>query len=503
MTLPSHVTHLVVGAGFAGVCTAIKLTEDGETDFAVIESGPDVGGTWRDNTYPGACCDVPSQLYSLSFAPNPEWTSSYSPQPEIQTYIQKVAHDADILDRFHFDTPLLDAAWDDAAQVWRARTPAGELTATTLVNCSGGLSAPRLPDIEGIDGFGGEIFHSARWDHDVDLAGKRVAVIGTGASAIQIVPEMQKVAGRLDVYQRSAPWVIPRNDRTYTRPERTALRHVPALRRLYRTGIYWAHEGYVPAFTWQPRLVAPAEKAALANIRKAIKDPDLRTRVTPNFRLGCKRVLRSNTYYPALAADNVDLVTDPIARITPTGIVTGDGVEHPVDVIVVATGFHTTDLPIAEHIVGREGRALAQVWDKEGMAAYKGTTVHGFPNLFLVVGPNTGQGHTSMVFIIESQVAYIRDALRAMRAHALAALEPRADAQRRWNADLQKRMRRTVWNTGGCSSWYLDEHGRNTVLWPKSTFTFRRLLSAFDAEAYDVRTAPAARADLSEEGVPA
>ena len=314
---------------------------------------------------------------------------------------------------------------------------------------------------------------------------------------------MQKVAGRLDVYQRSAPWVIPRNDRTYTRPERTALRHVPALRRLYRTGIYWAHEGYVPAFTWQPRLVAPAEKAALANIRKAIKDPDLRTRVTPNFRLGCKRVLRSNTYYPALAADNVDLVTDPIARITPTGIVTGDGVEHPVDVIVVATGFHTTDLPIAEHIVGREGRALAQVWDKEGMAAYKGTTVHGFPNLFLVVGPNTGQGHTSMVFIIESQVAYIRDALRAMRAHALAALEPRADAQRRWNADLQKRMRRTVWNTGGCSSWYLDEHGRNTVLWPKSTFTFRRLLSAFDAEAYDVRTAPAARADLSEEGVPA
>jgi cation diffusion facilitator CzcD-associated flavoprotein CzcO len=504
MTLPRHVTHLVVGAGFAGVCTAIKLTEDGETDVAVIEQGSDVGGTWRDNTYPGACCDVPSQLYSFSFASNPEWSSSYSPQPEIQAYIQKVARDSGILDRFHFDTPMTDACWDDAAQVWRVRTPSGELTATTLTTCTGGLSAPKVPVIEGIDDFAGEIFHSARWDHDAELEGKRVAVIGTGASAIQIVPELQKVVGHLDVYQRTAPWVIPRNDRTYPRLERLALRRLPALRRLYRTGIYWAHEGYVPAFTWQPRLVAPAEKAALANLRKGIKDPDLRARVTPRFRLGCKRVLRSNTYYPALAADNVDLVTEPIARVTPAGIVTADGVEHPVDVVVVATGFHTTDLPIAEHIVGREGRSLAQVWGEGGMAAYKGTTVHGFPNLFLMVGPNTGQGHTSMVFIIESQVAYLRDAIRVMRAHGLAEVEPRADTQRRWNAGLQKRMRRTVWNTGGCSSWYLDEHGRNTTLWPKATFTFRRLLAAFDPEAYDVRPAAATNpSHRSGEEVPA
>jgi cation diffusion facilitator CzcD-associated flavoprotein CzcO len=502
MTLPRNVTHLVIGAGFAGICTAIKLTEDGETDFAVLERGPDVGGTWRDNTYPGACCDVPSQLYSLSFAPNPEWSSSYSPQLAIQTYLQQVARDAGVLDRFHFDTAMLDATWDDEAQVWRVRTSDGDLTATTLINCSGGLSEPKLPEIEGIESFGGEVFHSARWDHDADLAGKRVAVIGTGASAIQIVPELQKVAGHLDVYQRTAPWVIPRNDRTYPRLERVALRRLPALRRLYRAGIYWSHEGYVPAFTWQPRLVAPAEKAALANLRKGIKDPGLRAKVTPNFRLGCKRVLRSNTYYPALAADNVDLVTDPIARITPTGIVTADGVEHPVDAVVVATGFYTTDLPISAHIAGRDGRTLAQVWDKDGPAAYKGTTVHGFPNLFLVVGPNTGQGHTSMVFIIEAQVAYIRDAVRSMRAHGLAALEPRADVQQRWNTALQKRMRRTVWNTGGCSSWYLDRHGKNTVLWPKSTVTFRRLLSAFDPEAYDVRAASAA-ADRSGEGVPA
>ncbi|MDX6359663.1 MAG: hypothetical protein QOH37_2717, partial [Nocardioidaceae bacterium] len=368
MALPGHVSHLVVGAGFAGVCTAIKLAEDGETDFAVLEQSSDVGGTWRDNTYPGACCDIPSQLYSFSFAPNPEWSSSYSPQPEIQAYIQQVARDSGLLDRFHFDTPMTDARWDDDARVWRVRTPSGELTASTLTNCTGGLSAPRLPDIEGLDGFAGEIFHSARWDHDADLAGKRVAVIGTGASAIQIVPELQKVAGHLDVYQRSAPWVIPRNDRTYSRLERRALRRLPALRRLYRTGIYWAHEGYVPAFTWQPRLVAPAEKAALVNLRKGIKDPALRAKVTPHFRLGCKRVLRSNTYYPALAADNTALVTDPIARVTSDAIVTADGVEHPADVIVVATGFHTTDLPIAAHIVGRDGLSLAQVWADGGMA---------------------------------------------------------------------------------------------------------------------------------------
>jgi cation diffusion facilitator CzcD-associated flavoprotein CzcO len=502
MTLPRHVTHLVVGAGFAGVGTAIKLAEDGETDVAVIEQGSDVGGTWRDNTYPGACCDIPSQLYSFSFAPNPEWSSSYSPQPEIQAYVQKVARDAGILDRCHFQTPMTDARWDDDARLWRVRTPSGELTATTLTSCTGGLSAPKLPDIEGIDSFAGALFHSARWDHDADLEGKRIAVIGTGASAIQIVPEMAKVAGHLDVYQRSAPWVIPRNDRVYSRPERWALRHLPALGKLYRTGIYWAHEGYVPAFTWQPRLAAPAEKAALANLHKGIKDPALRAKVTPHFRLGCKRVLRSNTYYPALAADVTDLVTEPIAKITAHAIVTTDGVEHPVDVIVVATGFHTTDLPIASRIVGRDGRSLSQVWDETGMAAYKGTTVHGFPNLFLMVGPNTGQGHTSMIFVIESQIAYLRDAIRTMRARGVAELEPRADAQRRWNSDLQKRMRRTVWSTGGCSSWYLDDHGRNTTLWPKATFTFRRLLASFDPEAYDVRPARAAGSDAVE-GVPA
>jgi cyclohexanone monooxygenase len=493
MRLPQRVDHLIVGSGFAGLCAAIKLTEDGETDFVVIEKADDVGGTWRDNTYPGACCDVPSQLYSFSFARNPEWSSSYSPQPEIWTYLQQVADEYAVRDKIAFDTELERATWDDEAQVWRCRTSSGDVVARTLVTGTGGLSEPRLPDIEGIDTFEGSLFHSARWDHAVDLAGKRVAVIGTGASAIQIVPEVQQVAAHLDVYQRTAPWVIPRNDRRYPRVERLALRHLPALAKLYRTGIYWAHEGYVPAFTWQPRLGAPAQKAATINIHKAIKDPELRAKVTPTFQLGCKRVLRSNTYYPALAAENVDVVTDPIARITPTGIVTGDGPgggrEHPVDVIVVATGFWTTELPITERVVGRDGRTLAEEWSAAGMSAYKGTTVHGFPNLFMMTGPNTGQSHTSVVFTIESQVAYLRDALRTMRERGYAALEPRAEPQRRWNSNVQRRMRHTVWNTGGCSSWYLDTHGRNTVLWPKSTFTFRRKLARFDLDAYDVRVA--------------
>lgn len=487
--LPASVTHLVVGAGFAGLGAAIKLDGAGETDFAVIEKDAGVGGTWRANTYPGAACDVPSQLYSFSFAPNPDWSRSFSPQPEIHAYLQRVARESGVLDRVWFDTTLEEARYDEQAQRWVARTSRGEVTATTLITGSGGLSEPRLPDIDGIEDFAGEVFHSARWDHDVDLAGKRVAVIGTGASSIQIVPEIAEVVGHLDVYQRTAPWVIPRNDRRYTRLERLLFRHVPAVQRAYRTATYWARESYVPAFTWRPRLATPARRAALLNIARGIPDPDLRARVTPDYAIGCKRILLSNTYYPALARDHVDLVTDPIATVTADAVVTTDGVERPVDVLVVATGFHTTEQPIAERIRGRDGRSLAQAWADGGMAAYKGTTVHGFPNLFQLVGANTALGHSSMVFVIESQIAYVLDAIATMRVNRYAAVEPRRDAQDAWNRDLQRRMRRTVWSTGGCASWYLDAHGRNTTLWPRATFTFRSLLSRFDVDAYDVEAA--------------
>lgn len=486
--LPREVDTLIVGAGFAGLAAAIKLDEDGR-EFIAVDKGSSVGGTWRDNTYPGAACDVPSQLYSFSFAPG-DWSRSFSSQPEIKDYLDTVAQRRGVLDRFVFDTTVDDAVWDEESARWQVSTSAGVIRAKVLISGAGGLSEPKLPEIEGIDDFAGEVFHSARWNHDVDLSGKRIAVIGTGASAIQIVPELQEIAGHVDVYQRTAPWVIPRHDRTYPALERLALRRIPGLQKLYRTAIYWGRETYVPAFTLAPELAKPVELVARNAIRSGIDDPRLRREVTPDFRVGCKRILISNRWYPALAAENVDLVTAPISRITPRGVVTSDGTHRDIDVLVVATGFHTTDQPFAHHIVGREGRTLAEVWAGSGQAAYRGTTIHGFPNLFQIVGPNTGLGHSSMVFVIESQVAYLRDALRVMERDSLATVEPRADVQARWNRRLQGRMARTVWNTGGCASWYLDDHGRNTTLWPRSTVALRLGLARFDPSSYEVRTAP-------------
>ena len=485
--LPTHVHTFVIGAGFAGLCAAIKLDEAGEHDFLVVERGSDVGGTWRDNTYPGAACDVPSQLYSFSFAPNPEWSRSFSPQAEIQAYIQRVADRSGVLDRFRFDTSLEDARWDDEAQVWQVRTTgrsAGSFTADVVVSAAGALSDARLPDIDGIDSFDGEVFHSSQWRHDFDLTGKRVAVIGTGASAVQIVPEIAERVAHLDVYQRTAPHVIPRRDRAYTGPEKLAFKHVPGVQQAYRTSIYWAREAFVPAFVWDARIAAPAKKAATMNINKGISDPELRAKVTPDFEIGCKRILISNDWYPALDRDDVDLVTDTIEKVTPRGIVTADGTEREIDVLIVATGFLATDLPIAKHLHGRDGTSLAQHFAEHGMQAYKGSTVHGFPNLFFVVGPNTGLGHSSMVLMIEAQVAYLVDALARMREGGVATVEPTQQAQDAWNDDLQRRMRRTVWSTGGCSSWYLDAHGRNVTLWPRTTYTFRRLTARFDTENY-------------------
>jgi cyclohexanone monooxygenase len=485
VSLPSHVEHLVVGAGFAGIALAVGLQDDAE-DFLVIEKDAGPGGTWWANTYPGATCDIPSHLYSYSWAPNPDWSHAYSPQPEILAYLEKVVAEAGVLDRFHFGVELLEAAWDDDAMLWRVRTSAGDLTSTTLLNATGGLSAPRLPDIEGIGSFAGHLFHTAQWDHDVDLAGRRVAVVGTGASAIQVVPAIQPEVGHLDVYQRSAPWVIPRDDHPFTAAQKRRWRRFPQLRKAMVAKLYWSHEALVPGITRWQRLNWPVERLGRLNLAKGVKDPVLRKKLTPRFGVFCKRILISNDYYPAMSADNVEVVTDPIARITPTGVVTCDGIERPVDVIVVATGFRATDPPIAHLIRGRDGRTLAETWAAAGMTSYKCCTEAGFPNLFSVLGANSGQGHTSVILYIEALTDYVRQAIRTMRRGRYAAVEPRAEAQARWNSGIQRRMRTTVWVRGGCTSWYLDEHGRNPVSWPGSTGSFRRAVRSFDVDAYDV-----------------
>jgi cyclohexanone monooxygenase len=482
--LPARVSVLVLGAGFAGVATAIKLVESGERDFLCIDRGAEVGGTWRDNTYPGAACDVPSQLYSFSFALNPDWSRSFSAQPEIQAYLRKVAGDSGLLHRFRFGVEFEGASWDPDAELWRVETSAGPVAARLLVSAAGALSAPKLPDLAGLARFEGAVFHSAEWNHQEDLTGKRVAVIGTGASAIQIVPAIAGRVARLQVYQRTAPWVLPRHDRAYHRLEKLAMRRLPGYQRALRTLIYLGREATVPMFIAAPRIGSLVSRSASANIDRAISDPVLRAKVQPHFALGCKRVLISNDWYPALTRDNVELVTDPISHLTPGAIVTADGTVRDADVLIVATGFHATEQPIADLIKGRDGRTLGQAWSERGVQGYKGATVHGFPNLFLVVGPNTGLGHSSMVFMIEAQVAYLVDAWRQMRSRGLASVEPTAAAESAWNADLQRRMRRTVWSTGGCRSWYLDAHGRNVALWPRTTYKFRRLTASFDLDAY-------------------
>ncbi|MGH3026246.1 MAG: flavin-containing monooxygenase, partial [Gaiellaceae bacterium] len=413
-------------------------------------------------------------LYSYSFELNPDWSRSFSPQAEIQDYLRSVAAKYEIGDKHLFDTEVTIARWDEAAHQWLVDTTSGRFSSDVLVGAVGALCEPNLPDIAGIDSFGGEVFHSARWDHDADLAGKRVALIGTGASAIQIGPEIARDVAHLDVYQRTAPWVMPRHDRAYSGVESFAYKHVPLLQRAAREAIYWGREAFVLGFAFQPRLLQVAQQAARRNIAKGIGDPQLRARVTPDWQIGCKRILISNTWYPMLAQSHVDLVTDGIAEIRGNSIVSTDGTVREVDAIIVATGFHVTDSPTYERIVGRNGRSLASVWDEQGQQAYKGAAVAGFPNLLFVVGPNTGLGHSSMVYMIESHLNYLSSALQTMDRQQLTTFEVRPDVQRAYNDDLQGHMGRTIWKTGGCASWYLDKHGNNTTLWPGVTFAFRR-----------------------------
>ncbi|WP_433601569.1 flavin-containing monooxygenase [Nocardia sp. CA-135953] len=491
-----HVKTIIIGSGFAGLGLAIRLSKQGRNDYLVLERGGDVGGTWRDNTYPGAACDVPSHLYSYSFALNPNWSRSFSEQGEIQQYIQGVAREYNVLDKHLFNCDVTAARWNNATNLWHIESTKGSFTADTVVSAVGALCEPALPDIKGINGFEGEIFHSARWNHDADLTGKRVAIIGTGASAIQIVPSIAPQVAHLDVYQRTAPWLLPRMDRPYTLPERLAFRHIPGFQRLSRAAIYAARETQVVGLAKVPALMQAFELIAKAKLQLEIRDPELRKKVTPNFRIGCKRMLISNDYYPALSRPNVDVVTDGITEVRANSIVTNDGTERETDALIVATGFHVTDSPTYNAISGKDGRTLAEVFDEVGQQGYKGSAVANFPNMFFLLGPNVGLGHTSMVYMIESQINYIADALATVDRLGLRTVEVKRAVQDTYNKNLQGKLVKSVWSTGGCASWYLDKHGNNTTLWPDFTFEFRRITKNFDVAAYETTSVESSRDDL-------
>ena len=488
--LPAEVRIAVIGAGFGGLGTAIRLKQAGIHDFVVLERGDDVGGTWRDNSYPGCACDVPSHLYSFSFAPNPDWSRAFSAQPEIFAYLQRCADQFGLRSHIYLGANVNEARWDDERKRWRVRTARGEVTCQVLVAAQGPLSDPSLPAIPGLASFAGETFHSATWNHDYDMEGKRVAVVGTGASAIQFVPYVQKHAAQLTLFQRTAPWVMPRRDRAINGWEKKLYRHLPPAQRALRAGIYWGREMMVLPLTGNDRMLSIGEKIARKFLAQQVPDPALRAKLTPHFRLGCKRVLLSNDYYPTLAQPNVDVVTDGIVEAVPEGLVTigpdGERAVHEVDAIVFGTGFHVTDVPLAAHLIGKDGRTLREHWDDVGMSALHGATVSGFPNLFLLVGPNTGLGHNSIIFMIEAQLNYLLGALETMETCGASSFEPRADVERTYNAGIQQQLAGTVWNTGGCASWYLDPQGRNTTLWPTFTFRFRQLVRRFNPADYEI-----------------
>lgn len=481
----AHVRVAIIGAGFTGLAMVHALRKAGIEDWLILERSEDVGGVWRSNTYPGIACDVPSHLYSFSFAPNPDWERTFSSGRQIWEYSQKVAKDLNIAERTRFGEEVLDASWDEDRAVWSIRTTTLELTADVLIDGSGVLTDPTYPDIEGLDRFQGALFHSGDWNHDHDLTGARVAVIGTGASAIQIVPELQKRVAHLTVFQRTAGWVIPRNDRDVTDAERRVLRAVPQLQKLIRGWQFVYRDGVMLKVMHHRRFRRFIQAISKAYMRATIDDPALRAKLTPDFEVGCKRILITSVWYPALNQPNVDLETSRITEIREHGVVTADGVEHEVDAIVCATGFHVTDPPIAGRIHGRDGQTLAAWWG-DAPKAYRGLTTANFPNMFRIGSIGTGTGHMSQIMQIESGAAYVIDALRTMEERGLSSVEVTQDAQDQYARKVHEMVKGTVWAVGGCDSWYLDPSGEPSAVWPSSAWHYRKWTKHFDAEAYRV-----------------
>lgn len=479
---------LIVGAGFAGIGLAIRLLLEGIESFTIVEATGDVGGVWRDNTYPGAACDVMSHLYSFSFEPWPGWTRQYARQREIHEYLRRCfeKHGLRRFTRFH--AKVVEARFDASRGVWEATLDDGQrLHARVLVSGVGTFGRPQIPEIPGLDSFPGPTLHSAHWDHAATLAGKRVAVVGTGASAIQVVPELAGVASQLTVFQRTPAWIPEKPDRAIGPLERALYELVPATQRLHRDKIYWANELLgATAFIHAPRLRRLGERMALRNLKKHIKDPALRAKLTPAYEMGCKRVLPSNTFYPALARPDVELVAEGLASVRGRTLVGAEGTARDVDAVVFCTGFQIVDEPAPFSLLGLDGADLRARWATEARA-YLGTTVPGFPNLFIITGPNTGLGHNSMVFMMEAQFEYILDAIRTMRARRLRWVDVREDALSEFVIEMERRAAGTTWRSG-CKSWYLNRAGRSVGLWPGYTFEYQRRTRRFDVECYD--TAP-------------
>jgi len=495
---------VVVGAGFSGVGMAIRLEQMGIDDFVVLDRGNDLGGTWRDNSYPGAACDVPSNLYSFSFALNPHWSRSFPSQAEIWDYMRDVVNEHDVARHMRYDHAVDEARWDPARQEWTVRTtgtPAAPRSggdpgravyrAPVLIWATGSLSEPAIPDFPGLERFGGKVFHSARWEHGYDLAGKRVAVVGTGASAIQFVPQIQPLVSRLYLYQRTPPWIFPRGDRAVSPVRQLLYKALPPLQRLSRLRIYLTFEFLLSVFIGRgdagARRKGVVRKRALDHLCSQVSDEALREKLTPHYEPGCKRLLLSDDYYPSLCQPNVELVDAPVASFGEHEVIDQSGVARPVDVVIMGTGFEAAEPPYAEHIVGSDGTRLSDVWKSDGVEAYAGCSVAGFPNLFLMIGPNSTLAHNSMIYMIESHINYIASALEFMRRPGVRSVEVRPAVQRRYNERLQAALEHSVWTEGGCGSWYLDHTGRNTTLWPDHTWKFRRVTRRFHPGEYIVR----------------
>ena len=480
---------VVVGAGFSGIGMAARLRSMGIDDFVVLERGNDLGGTWRDNSYPGAACDVPSDLYSFSFALNPDWTRAFPPQGEIWDYLRDCVDRFDIGHHLRFGQDVEEARWHEDTRRWTVRTAGGsQYTAPVLVWATGSLSEPTVPAFPGLDDFRGKVFHSARWEHGYDLKGKRVCVVGTGASAVQFVPQIAPVVEHLYLHQRTPPFIVPRRDRPTTTLQRVLYRRAPALQRLSRLRIYLTFEALLSVFVGRgARRVSMVRARALDHLRRQVPDAALRDVLTPHYEPGCKRLLLSDDYYPSLTRPNVEVVDAPVASFTAHEVVGQDGIARPVDVVIMGTGFEAAEPPYAHHIVGRDGVRLSERWKANGTEAYVGSALAGFPNLFLMIGPNSTLAHNSMIYMIESHINYVADAVAFLSRPGVRSVEVKPGVERHYNERLQSRLEHSVWVEGGCGSWYLDHRGRNTTLWPDHTWKFRRLTRRFHPGEYIVR----------------